>query len=89
MTAGKKAIAKILFALISIVGKELGFDVGAIVCAINLEQVGNVLKEENSGKNFAEVHATLHEQTVLGLEEVVLHVDVLVNLRQELGGSDV
>lgn len=56
---------------------------------VNLEELGDLLQEVDAGEDLAEVHATLEEQVVLGLQEFVLLVDVLINLLEQLAGSHV
>ena len=81
---GEKSVAQLSFALFLIFNHELGLDVSARFDLVNLEQISNILEEKDAGEHFAEVHATFHEKVVLGLQEVILLVDVLVNLREQL-----
>lgn len=80
LATGKKSVAQLSFALVLLLSHELGLDISARFGLVNLEQVSNIFEEEDTGEHLAEVHAALHEKIVLGLQEVVLLVDVLVDL---------
>ena len=55
---------------------------------INLQEVSNFLKEEDSGKDRAEVLAAPLQEVVLCLKELGLLVDILVDLGKKLASRD-
>ena len=55
---------------------------------INLQEVSNFLKEEDSGKDRAEVLAAPLQEVVLCLKELGLLMDILVDLGKKLASRD-
>ena len=55
---------------------------------INLQEVSNFLKEEDSGKDRAEVLAAPLQEVVLCLKELGLLMDILIDLGKKLASRD-
>ena len=84
----QQILVELLLLLVGVFG-ELILDVCVDWGLVNFEQLSDALQEVDSSQDLAEVLAILQHQTVLRLQEISLLVDVLVDLGEELAGSDV
>ena len=84
----EEVVTQLLASLFRVVEQSVLLIIRESCNLINLQEVSNFLKEEDSGKDRAEVLAAPLQEVVLCLKELGLLVDILVDLGKKLASRD-
>ena len=84
----EEVVTQLLASLFRVVEQSVFLIIRESCILINLQEVSNFLKEEDSGKDRAEVLAAPLQEVVLCLKELGLLMDILVDLGKKLASRD-
>ena len=84
----EEVVTQLLASLFRVVEQSVFLIIRESCNLINLQEVSNFLKEEDSGKDRAEVLAAPLQEVVLCLKELGLLMDILVDLGKKLASRD-